>query len=204
MNVFDASSAAQATFGSSLVRHPDHLEVRYRIENTGKEEIAVLDQLGTRGIGEEYEYSPHHVYVELDGEVVHLVKGALSVPPGASPREPPYGRPDARVVAPGESIEETFVVPVPVKVRNPYRRDMPPGPRFATKRAVARAVVVAVGIVPRSGATFFERSHPAHPHAVSVIRLPLEPVERWQTMASKRFDLDEDLAVLDYETLPRP
>jgi hypothetical protein len=189
-------------FACDLVRHADHLEVRYRIENTGKDEIAVLNQIGRWGIGAAYEYSANDVYVDLDGAVVQLTKGALSVPPGASPRDPPYARPDGRMVASGAWIEETVAVPIPVKVRNPYRRDTSPGRAIAMKKAVARVVVVSVGVVPPGSGTVFSRNHPAYPHVVSVVRLTAEPVERWQTLLSKRFELEEDLPVLDYEIFP--
>jgi hypothetical protein len=203
VKVFDAPPSVEVSFSASLFRYTDRLEVHYRIENKGGEAIAVLDRLGQWGIGEEYEYSPQYVYVDLDGSVLRLIKGALTVPPGALPRQPPYGRPDGRLVAPGESIEEAFTVPVPVKVRNPYRRDTGLGQSIATKNAVVRVVEIAVGIVPQGGGSLFSQDHPAHPEVVSITRITPDPVERWQTIVSQQFDLAEDLPILDYQTVTR-
>lgn len=204
MNVLDNASPVQAKLTASVVQEPDRLLVRYRVENTGDAEVLVLDQLGTWGIGDEYEFSPENVYVDLDRQIVRLTKGSLSVPLGAKPREAPYGRSDGRLVAAGGSVEVSFVVPLPIKVRNPYRRDMGPGGRVATKAAVARIVVLDVGIVPRNGGSIFSHGHPAHPDVLTVLRVNADPVERWQTILSQRFELDRDLPVLDYETVQRP
>jgi hypothetical protein len=62
-------------------------------------------------------------------------------------------------------------------------------------------VEVAVGIVPQGGGSLFHHDHPAHPEVVSITRITPDPVERWQTIVSQRFELTEDLPVLDYETV---
>ena len=200
----DDVSAVHVKFASSLVRHPDHLEIHYRIENAGKEDVAVMDQIKRYGVGEAWEYSPDDVYVDLDGDVLQLTKGILPVPEGGDWRDPTFGRADGRLVAPGAWIEETVAVPIPVKVRDPYRREKGPGQSIATKKAMARSVVVAVGVVQQGPGTLFSYEHPAFPEIVSVIRYVAAPVERWQTLLTKRFELSDELPVLDYETHPWP
>jgi hypothetical protein len=187
-----------------LALHADRLEVRYRIDNRRKDAAAVLDRIPSQDIDGAVEYDRDDVYVDLQGEVLRLTKGALLVRevfPGV------YDYPDARLVASGASLADTFVVPIPVKVRIPYKK-LGRGETIAAKKAVAREVGVAVGVVPADAGCELSRNHPAYPDAVSVRGEVFEPggglLLLGQTMLSVRFELGEELPVLDYESFPWP
>jgi hypothetical protein len=111
------------------------------------------------------------------------------------------------MVASGASLEETFAVPVPAAVRIPYKRLGRGEPR-ASKRSVARQIVVQIGVVPTGAGCTVSRHHPAYPDVVTVRGDIAEPGGGYllmcQTMLSVRFDLGEDLPVLDYEVVPWP
>ena len=199
-----SSGALHVDLMCSLTRHADRLEVRYRIDNRRKDELAVMDRIQSTGIDGADEFLPDDVYVDLHGEAVQLIKGALLV---RDMFPAVYDYPDARMVAPGGSLEGTFVVPIPVKVRTRYKRLGLGEPR-ASKKAAAREVVIQIGVVPASAGCKFSRHHPAYPDVVTVTGDISDPTGAYllqcQTMLSVRFELPEDLPVLDYETFPWP
>lgn len=188
---------------STLLRHADRLEVHYRVDNRRSDTIAVLNQILRTGIDGGPEYSPDDVYIDLDDGALRLTKGALPVPEGLFLSVYPF--PDALMIPPGTSFEETFRVPVPVKVRNPFRR-RGKGETVASKRGSARSVVLEIGIVPPTPACIFTRSHPAYPDVWSGVWVTAKPGVQLecQTMLTARFELDESLPVLDYDTHPWP
>ena len=191
------------TFTFSFRRHADRLELGYRIFNGRSDEVAVLDQIRGVGIDGAPDYAPGAVYVDLEGPLLRLTKGTLPVPEGVFPGV--YPIPDARLIAAGASREQRFDVPVPVKVCNPFRR-RGHGQVVAAREAVAREVLVGVGVVPSGKSCAFTRSNPAFPDVVSVLWLEARPGVQLdcQTIFSERFPLDEDLPVLDYEGFPWP
>lgn len=191
------------SFTCSVQRLKDCLEVRYRIGNRRDDEIAVLDQIRSVGIDGAPEYSASAVYVDLEGAVLRLTKGALPLPEDLFPGV--YPIPDARMIPPGGTCEEAFTLPIPVKVRNPLKR-LGAGQVVAARKAVAREVVIGVGVVPSEKGCVFPRENPAFPDVHSVIWLEAKPGVQLecQTMFSNPFELDEDLPVLDYEVFPWP
>jgi hypothetical protein len=205
----DDASTWDVHFTCSLDRLPNRLEVRYRLDNTGREDVIVMDQISKAGVDGMMRYSPDHVYVDLDEGTLQLTKGALTSP-SAEARE--HGassyrhHPEGRIITPGASVEVTFTVPIPVKVRNPFRRPQGPGQAIAAKKRTARAVVVSVGVVPWSCTFTALREHPAYPDLISVMNIGVDPANGLpcQTLRSKRFELDDDLPVLDYEIFGRP
>lgn len=188
-----------------LVRHVDRLEVRYRVDNRRRDEIYVMNQIPSKAVDGALEYRPDDVYVDIAGETLQLTKGALPVRwtfPAV------YDYPDARMVASGASLTETFVVPVPAKVRTRYTRRKGRGETRAAKRAIAREVIVGIGIVPSGVGCTFSRERPEYPDVVTVAGDIAEPegglLLMGQTMLSVRFELEEELPVLDYESFPWP
>lgn len=212
-------SMSNESVGVSLTcavrRYAERLEVRYRVSNRRDQAVAVLNQIPSVGIDEAPEYDPNDVYVDLNDGVLQFTKGALPIPPGLFPNFPL--KPDAVMLAPGASLEETFVVPIPVKVRNPYVRAMTrapggarglgvPGETIAVRKTSARALVVAVGVVPSGSACTFASNHPAYPNILTPMDLKglVDPVPPDQTMLSVRLELEEDLPVLGYQCFPWP
>jgi hypothetical protein len=186
----------------TLTREERRLVVQYRIDNHRHEEIAVLDQLPTRDIDGAPEYLPESVFVSLESETVHLIKGSVllrNVFPYV------YDYPDARLVAAGASVSETFAVPLPVEVKVRYKH-AGKGEQANRRKAVAREVALSIGVVPTGAGCRFAREKPEYPEVVSVYGNVFEPGGglqlTCQTMISARFALDEDLPVLDYQGFP--
>jgi hypothetical protein len=73
------------------------------------------------------------------------------------------------------------------------------------KQATAHVVVVSVGVAPRSAPCLVLHDHPAYPELISVMMIGVDPANElaYQTLLSKRFEPDDDLPVLDYESLAR-
>jgi len=192
-----------AKLTSWLTRFADRLEVRYRIDNLGSDVLYVMNQIPSRAVDDAVEYRVDDVYVDLAGDTLELTKGALLV---RHTFPAVYQYPDARVVAAGESLTETLVLSLPVKVRIPYRRKSGRGEVRASRKAVARRIALSIGVVPADSGCTFSRDRPAHPDVVTVRGESFEPggglLLIGQTMLSTRFPLSEDLPVLDYESIP--
>lgn len=191
------------TVAFSFRRHADRLEVGCRLANGRGEEVAVLDRIRGTAVDGAPTYAPDSVYVDLEGPLLRLTKGALPVPEGRFPSI--YQIPDARLVPAGGTCELSFAVPIPVRVCNPFKR-AGRGQVVASRPAVAREVLVGVGIVPAGKSCVFIRENPAFPDVVSVHWLDARPgvALEDQSLFSERFALEEDLPVLDYECFPWP
>ena len=58
------------------------LSVHYRVVNTSRSAIGLFNRLEQGGTSRDSQFPPDLVYVELDGETLHLLKMALPVPTG--------------------------------------------------------------------------------------------------------------------------
>jgi hypothetical protein len=200
---FSSVSEIGVQLDARLKRHVDRIEVQYRIENHRRDDIYVMNQVRSRAVDGAIEYLADNVYVDVAEETLQLTKAALLV---RNTFPAVYEYPDAHLVAAGGSLVETFAVSVPVKVRIPYSSKKKRGEVRASKKAVVRDVVFAIGVVPAATGCTFSHERPEYPDVVTVRGATAEPggglLLMGQTLLSVRFELGEDLPVLDYEEFP--
>lgn len=191
------------TLSSTVVRHPERIEVHYVVTNHRSARLAVLNRLfGTAPDGGR-DYSPNHVYVELDRDTLHLIKGALDTSGSFVEFNPDPG---VHLLEPGSKLEDRVIVPIPVKVRQPFQRvHSGPGRAIASKKALAHALVISVGVLPVDSRSGFYVDDSTRPDFLRVYPIDQSgSVREYQTMLSTRFSLEADLPVLDYVAIPRP
>jgi hypothetical protein len=192
---------------SRVTRHADRLEVHYVLTNGTTGRLAVLNQVSAKGVDGARHPSPNHAYVDFQQGSAHVFKAALDTR-GMLFCFGNSSDPDAELLEPGAAASETFVVPLPLKVREPMRKQFvhKSAEVIASKESAARELVVSIGVVPVAGsACGFVAEDPTRPniHAAHV-RDPDRPLHSCQTLVSTRFALDADLPVLDYEAHPEP
>ncbi|MFO0591952.1 MAG: hypothetical protein U0441_30680 [Polyangiaceae bacterium] len=190
------------SFDCKLTQKPDALVVEYTIKNERSEDIGVFNRISGTAIDGARDFSPNNVYREIEGEVLKLQHIALPIPPGL--RMAAYVPPHATRIAAGKSVTETFVVPVPVAVRQPYLRAKVSGAGgevIPAKPVTLREVDVVIGIFPLTE-TGLVAEHPAFPDVLTV--QPPYPALSGQVKLGARFTLDPAVTVLDYELFPWP
>src|SRR4051812_44634023 len=108
------------SFECRLSRGDGALAVTYEIHNDSSHDLGIFNKLKAIAVDGALVFSPNLVYVELDGDVLRFLKMALPIPKGLTMAAyvPPY----ASLLPKGQAMKETFSVPIPVEVRQPYRR----------------------------------------------------------------------------------
>jgi hypothetical protein len=91
------------------------IEVTYTVANESSEPVIILDRFFDR---RKKSFDANWAYVEIRGGKA-LIKRAMERKPDTLPIEHPQ-TPYGRELKPGESLEASFSVPVPLEATNPY------------------------------------------------------------------------------------
>ncbi len=172
------------------------LAVVYRIHNDGQDDVGVFNRLQTIALDGGLNFLTSSVFRELEGDSLLLSKCALPIPDGL--RMSSYNAPHASRLAANSTLEERFVLPLPLEVRQPFRRALLDGQVKPAKAASARRIQLRIGVFPLSGDCRLLAEHPAFPE-VMVTFPPGVAVERQQILAVT-CELDEGIEVLDYSS----
>lgn len=182
------------TLDGRLTERPGELEVTYTITNDGSVDLGVFNRLQGIAVDGGLDFTPDAVFVDLEEGLLRLSKMALPVPKGLSISA--YIPPHASRVPAGESRTETFVVRLPAKVRQPFKRALIKGEVRAEKPENARAVELSLGVFPAGADVRLVAEHPAFPDVLTVITPG--PALAGQVALTRRFTLTAEIDVLDY------
>ncbi|MEO7328775.1 MAG: hypothetical protein ABI193_09375 [Minicystis sp.] len=189
--------APPVSFKCSLSRTPAAIVVTYTITNDRAHDLGVFNKLRSIAVDGALDFSPDNVYVDLEGETLRFLKEALPIPPGLKMAAylPPY----AALLRKGASLTETFVVPIPIAVRHPFKRALISGEVIPVEPRIARRLEVEIGVFSLVGC-HLAPEHPAFPEAMTVV--PPDPAVTGQELLSAAFSLTPEVAVLDYKGFP--
>lgn len=146
------SQATKSTLSVSLHPGPSELVVEYTFTNGEGQTALLYNRLSiVSADGSSSHIDPHAAYVELSGATLHVRQVVLALPPGlqAAERLSPY----LSKVEAGQCVKEKVVLPLPVKVDQPYLRALlqskaPAGHRISASRpAQATSVTFSLGMV---------------------------------------------------------
>jgi hypothetical protein len=186
------------TLDARLTQRPSEIEVTYTITNGRDEDVGVFNRLQGIGVDGGLMFSPDAVFVDLEGSLLRLSKMALPVPKGL--RITAYTPPFASRVPAGESFTETFVLKIPVKVQQPFKRALIQGEVAAVKPETAKECELSLGVFPCSDGVRLVSEHPAYPDVLTAV--PPDPAVKQQVVIAQRLALSADVAVLDYVGFP--
>ena len=111
-------------------------------------------------------------------------------------QEPPFA---TRLEA-GGTVEERIRVPLPAKVRHPYKRAVFDGQVTASRKAEATAIALSIGLVPVDADCRLSADQPAYKEHCRV--LPPGVAVARQIMIRWTAALPRPIEVLDYEVFP--
>jgi hypothetical protein len=191
---------SKVEFTCRIARTEAALSVSYRIENRTDEELGAWNRIRAGRPDGTHDFSPDVVYVDLEGDVLHLRKMALPIPPGL--KITAYVAPNASRIPAGGVLEETFTVAIPIRVMHPFKRMLVMGEVVADKPASASRAVVTIGVFVVGTDTRLISEHPAFPDVLSAF--PVGPALSRQQLLSAEFPLDPPVAVLDYRGVEWP
>jgi hypothetical protein len=186
------------TFDCRAAQRAGLLEVTYTIENGGGVDLGVFNHLQGIATDGGLDFSPDAVFRDVEDDTLLLMKMALPVPPRLQITA--YVPPHASLVPAGKSLAETFTVPVPVKVRQPFKRALLSGEVIPSKPVTARHLEVRIGVFPCGPDVRLVAEHPAWPEVLTV-QTP-GPALGGQEVLSARFALTPDVDALDYVAFP--
>lgn len=137
--------APAVEFEASIQRQGESLEVTYRVVNAEADrDLYALNRVFPEDDPFLVEARPDGVYVTgRDRDTVELSKRAFDMPPGVL-----YDAPamlGATRFGPGEVVEESFTVPLPLQRRHPYGNEVREG--TVTLPDPIRFVVFCLGVV---------------------------------------------------------
>ena len=119
------------------------LRVTYRLVNREDADLYVLNRVFPENDPFRLESEPGQVYVTgRDGHTVEISKRAFDVPPNMNADAPAVV--GATRLSPGEAVDETFTVPLPLVRRHPYGNA---GQGVISLPDPVEAVVFCVGVV---------------------------------------------------------
>jgi hypothetical protein len=182
-----------------LAQSPGGLEVTYTITNGGDVDIGAFNRLQGIATDGALDFSPDSIFTDIDGDLLRLLKMALPIPAGL--RVTAYVPPYATLVPSGKSFTEQVRVPLPVKVRQPFKRALIRGEVVPVKPVTAKRAEVVLGVFPLV-ACGLAPEHPAFPDVMTAA--PPDPAVRGQVTLSASFTLSPDVPVLDYQGFPWP
>ncbi len=185
-------------FECSSTQRGGEIEITYSIKNGRGDALGVFNKISAVAIDGGLDFSPNHVYREITQGVLHLMKRALPLPPGLQVTGPLA--PHASRVAPGETLTETFVVRLPVEVRQRFKFLTMRGEVRPCKPMVAREIELSIGVFPCTEEVRAVAEHPAFPEVLTLFK-PAAAIAA-QTVLSRRIPLRAAIAVLDYEAFP--
>lgn len=174
------------------------LEVTYSIENRTGEELGAFNRIKAVRIDATSDFSPNNAYVDYEDGKLLIRKMALPLPPGLQAGG--YAPPNASRIPAGETFTETFALPIPVRVCNPFKRATIRGEVVADVPVSAREVEVVIGVFPCGAGCQLTSEHPAFPDVFTAVP-PGEALRR-QVSLTWPFSCDPPIPVLDYRGVP--
>lgn len=122
------------------------LEVRYQLRNESRDDLYVFNTFyQTKSSGERV-LDPTKAYVLFEGtDTIHVTRSLIPIPTGKKVEfaEVPY----LTLLGPGKTLEETVLVPVPVREVQPYVGPLAPG---AGKERQFKQVYFSIGVLPKN------------------------------------------------------
>ena len=188
----------EISFDAGLIQRATELEVTYTIKNDRTEDIGVFNRLQGIAIDGGLDFSPDAVFTDLEGGVLRMMKMALPIPKGLQISA--YTPPHSSLVRAGDSIRETFVLRLPVRVRHPFKRALVRGEVAAVKPATAHACEIVIGVFPCTPAVRLVAEHPAFPDVLTAS--PPAAALAGQVTLEQRLSLSADVPMLDYVGFP--
>jgi hypothetical protein len=185
-------------FECKISRGSSSLDVTYTIKNEGATALGAFNRLHATAVDGESHFSPDTVFVELDGDTLHLMKMALPIPRGLQISA--YVMPHASSVPAGQSFTETFVVALPAKERHPFKRALTRGEVTPVKPATAKRVRVTIGVFLVGPEFRLVAEHPAYPDVLTA--QPPAPARAGQVLLSQDIALNIEVPVLEYQGFP--
>jgi hypothetical protein len=180
------------------------LRVAYRVRNGERTDVGVFHRLPAVRLDGAHDLHPSCAYVALESGTLVLRKAVLVPPPGMHVNATQV--PLAAKLAPGQTLAEEMVLPVPVPVCHPFVRAVlaagaPSGGDVVARRPVtAAAVRFEIGVFTAAGdaPTQFLPVSPAFP---DVFRpWPPGPAVAGQVILHQTVPVQ--VQVLDYEVVP--
>lgn len=136
--------APSVEFTASVHPRTTAIDISYRLVNRDDKVLYALNRVFTAGFEDTFESKPNDVYVTVrPNGGVEIAKRAFDLPPGLLADAPAMlsGTP----LAPGESVEESFSVALPLERRHPYGNRPDDGPTALPDPI--RYVVFCLGVV---------------------------------------------------------
>ncbi len=196
-----AMKIGEKDFDCKVKIEASEFKVFYTIKNHTGEDLGIFNRIPITNLDGTVNYSPDSVYVDLENSVLLIRKMALPIPEELSVAE--HVVPFVTVVRDGAEYNESFSVPIPVKVCNPYTKALlaakSPGSEIvAIEKKMATSIQVCIGVCSL-GADI--RIHPVSRVYTDIFRIwpPGVCVDR-QVILSIKFDLEKPILVLDYGT----
>jgi hypothetical protein len=190
--------ASNIVFSCSMNKKPTSIEVSYTITNNGSQDLGAFNRLQGIGVDGGLFFSANNVFVDLEGDTLHLMKMALPIPQGLQIAA--YIPPHVSRIPAGESFTETFVLALPARVAQPFKRALIRGQVAAVTPASATKARVTIGVFPVLPELRLLAEQPAYPDVLTV--QPPGPALEGQELLSQAFSLDPEASVLDYQGFP--
>ena len=183
---------------------PDKLKVAYAIRNLTGGDLGIFNCIPFVGASGIAIFLPSTVYVDVEGETLHLSKFVLPVPEELKMSARPV--PNVSRLNPAAEFVESFALSLPLPAYNPLKRAQIAGSAPSSEIAAVAPVQVtsirlSIGVfaAPR-GLEFV----PASPDAPDIFRLwPPGPAIDGQVVLSQTVALASSITVLDYAAIPR-
>lgn len=186
----------------TVSREASGLRVVYEVRNPSSVDIGLFNRIQSFKVDGTASFAPENVYVDLDGETLHLRKMVLPVPEGL--RMTARITPSITLLPGGHVFREEFFLETPVAVCNPLRRahlslGAPGSAVVAGCAATVTEIVLSVGVFAVDPAWHFTAVSPAHPAVYEV--WPTGPAVDHQVVLTQTVRLARPVSVLDYRVV---
>jgi len=194
----------RATLTCDVTAHRDALELAYAVTNGTDEEIGIFNWIEFKRPDGTLAFPQGTAYVELADRTLLVRKMALPKPDKLhiAAYLPP---PASRIAARGR-FAERIVLPVPVRVMQPFRAALAglanAGEVVADRPASATTLRLEVGVFPLDASCKLVAEHPAHPAVFTP--WPPGPAVARQFVLTYDAALQRSVEVLDYRSVPWP
>lgn len=190
------------SFNCTVVLGHNALDVSYVVANHERYDIGIFNWIRYNRPDGTIDFRGDTAYVELIDKVLLVRKMALPVP--SNLQMAAYVPPQASRIAARASFTERFVLPIPVKVMQPFQAALlglkSTGQVVADSPAKAKQVKIEVGIFPIDDQCRLEPENPAHPNVLTALP-PGPAIARQQVLSAERL-LNSPVDVLDYKAYP--
>jgi hypothetical protein len=198
-----AELKANVALACTFRQEPAAIRLAYAVKNAGGAPVGLFNRIQARHLDGRLNLSPDVVYVDLVDGVLELAKRVLPLPEDLMLTERLLPR-VTRLEA-GQEFKEELLVPVPVAVKQPYRRALLAGENrdgdvVADKPDKAHTVLFSLGVFPITAEMKFRPVSPAYP---TVFWAPGSAAAE-QVVLTHRTKLAAPLAVHDYRLVLPP